>query len=620
MRNTWLWATILASAALVGSYLIPALTSGALGRGTTPLSPPRSSESQPVQPPEGLASARGSAQAPPTEVPAQPTPQPVVALSFPSPGQPRESIREKLVHGWVMDSRGLPAVGARITPWRRLGLAETLDQDNSARAGTDGHFEVMVDHRGTPRMVIEHAGHLTWEGDLPSEAPVTIQLAETMQLVGRVIDVNGQPASNSLVRFDTQGPRSVTRELRVDRNGRFEIDGLRPEPLMIRIRGPHGSLGPVEVEVQPGMEPVLQLGSIRCVRVHVTDEDGLPLQGARVVLMPTGQRYAVEATRTNAAGEARFEAATTDALDLSVEHGEHQFETVALAAGNQELSLKPIASGAVNLTSDAKSAILVELSNDSNPGGAPLRVILKPGEELRCSPLAPGPWTVSWSHLPKGGQIASLDRQAAQDASCQRVLLVEAGVISHLAIEAPQASVITGVTSWKNEQACAIELHSVSSENLLLRIPLGPEGSFRVEDLAAGHYRLAVCASGGGRWLDPRELPVTPGERLQVTLDPRSSLREILVRDMNGAPLSSARGRLKGPEKYFPSHTRVDLSRTVQGSSRLPDAIADEFGRIQLEFMPPGLVTVIVSAPGFKSREVQLPENSFHITASLGRL
>jgi len=59
--------------------------------------------------------------------------------------------------------------------------------------------------------------------------PLTVKLEACGSVVGRILDQDGLPAAEKVVRLDTDAaPDSATAKVKTDRDGRFRIDGLVP--------------------------------------------------------------------------------------------------------------------------------------------------------------------------------------------------------------------------------------------------------------------------------------------------------------------------------------------------------------------------------------------------------
>lgn len=512
--------------------------------------------------------------------------------------------------GWIHDRAGRPVAGARVTPWTKAGLARRLDGTHAVLSAHDGGFEIPLEAERDLELVVEHAEHVTWRGEAPP-TPAFFELRPAGRLSGHVLDARGRPAAGSRLRFETRSAGAARRELAVDEAGHFAIDGLRAEEVTLWISGPHGSLGPLVVEVEPERELRLELAPGRAIGVAVQGGDGRPVAGARVVLVHGPSGRAIDSGFTPASGRVDFPAAREDELELRIEHPRLRYEPQMLAAGPQELIAKPLPSGALRLSNPSDSELLVELSPDLATAAGPLTLVVGAGAELSCSPLAPGRWSARWSL--RGDRNG---RPAKPSPGSSAEVVVRADEVSHLGLDAPKPASLCGKTAWSSGEICAVELRASGSPTLLAREALEGE-SFAFAGLEPGSYELTLCARGGGRWRDPRTVELRAGERRELTLAPPSGSIAIQARTVDGTPLPNARAWLREGRRPLARQTRFVDGRLEEGGGHVPPAEADALGRIPLELLSSEEAVVVVEAPGHRPLELAVSSASIHVDAPL---
>lgn len=521
-----------------------------------------------------------------------------------------------LLRGFVLAPGDLPLAGARVNVWRDQGFGQELDERLAVTTDARGAFEIGVDALGQVRVVASHASHPRWTGSLDTGESGWIRLAQPSRLLGRVLDSMGSAASGSRVQFEVIGDGAVRQERRVDETGRFDLRDLKGTALRLWITGPHGSMGPLELDVLGEVERVFELAPTRELLVRVETSTGSPIEQARVLLEDEqGVRVAGE-SRTGADGQTTL-VAPTGPMTLVVEHREHRFETMRVGAQSRPLVVHPAPSGSIELRSKSDTRLVLWLEREEAPEESRLQLLLRPGQAMTCSPLQPGSWLARWRSLPAGAGLQG----TAEDWEGARELPVplEADQVATLELETPAGAAISGVVAGHVPSFCAIELWRARDQEPLSRSPIEATGHFRVEGLEAGAYRLVICAKGEGRWSDGRWIELRAGEVQQLRLEPIAPSLAVFARDENGGSILSATAELVESGKPFPASTHFDGTQRSTSPSRVPKAKADLQGRIQLDLISSESTEILVQAPGYVPVQITVDPNSFQVDALLRR-
>ncbi|MCB9879187.1 MAG: carboxypeptidase regulatory-like domain-containing protein [Planctomycetes bacterium] len=199
--------------------------------------------------------------------------------------------RGVLLNGLVLDWRGKPLAGAAV----RAAHGRTTETDALGRF-TFAHFR-----RGTDLRVTA-PGHL--DGELQSvydvDQVVTAQLERAVTLRGVVHGTGGKPGTLRIEPRESARPdashtmpyRVVYEDLDVVRDGRFEVGGMSCAAFDLIVTVPGvGKVGPVRVEVDGDTEVEMTLVPAQQVSVVLRDEQGAPIEAAKLAVDPGAQKY-----------------------------------------------------------------------------------------------------------------------------------------------------------------------------------------------------------------------------------------------------------------------------------------------------------------------------------------
>ncbi|MGE3174266.1 MAG: sigma-70 family RNA polymerase sigma factor [Planctomycetota bacterium] len=195
--------------------------------------------------------------------------------------------------GLVVDARGRPVAGADVLVQYYPDSSDRAPR-LVARSGPDGTFAAATDWGGAvwahadgfaPSPVTELADH-----GLDPGQTLRLELGDGVATVrGRVTCDDGPAARAELLAVRTDPPYELGAPLstRADDDGRFELTGLRAGQWLLVAAQDGFAPTPRAIEVEPGIDPAVQLHLHRGAVVHgtVRRTDGAALAG-RVVARP----------------------------------------------------------------------------------------------------------------------------------------------------------------------------------------------------------------------------------------------------------------------------------------------------------------------------------------------
>ena len=222
------------------------------------------------------------------------------------------------ITGSVTWADGKPAVDARVRvefdPEAMMGMSAmnmARGASGSGRTREDGSFSVhglgkgpflvtaRKRHRSAPENAAEHTAE---QSGVQPGASIQLILIPPTTLVGRVLDLDGQPIENFEIHASSQGaaffvPGQTEKRSFSDPDGRFAIEGLGSGTWALEARAAgYGPSQATEREI-PGPkvldeseELVLVLEPEANVAGKVLDPDGNPVSGAKVTLQTERER------------------------------------------------------------------------------------------------------------------------------------------------------------------------------------------------------------------------------------------------------------------------------------------------------------------------------------------
>jgi RNA polymerase sigma-70 factor (ECF subfamily) len=205
------------------------------------------------------------------------------------PADPLRSIR-----GRVETPGGAPVAGARVAAFTCVsGMPIDLDDDDAplfrGTTGEDGRFAIPVRASGRFDLVARtdtHAPGLLRDARLDDDVVITLE--PSIEIRGRVVDLEGTPVGGARVSYRTLLAHArYARTVRADADGRFAVSGVpEPEPmafphLLVEAEGYAPRRKPIEKDPEEEILVHVTRGAIVEGRVMAA---GAPLAGVEVVL------------------------------------------------------------------------------------------------------------------------------------------------------------------------------------------------------------------------------------------------------------------------------------------------------------------------------------------------
>lgn len=524
--------------------------------------------------------------------------------------------------GRVVDREGRPLADARIElrtgyPGGRRPYYRPDRLDRRAWSDEEGSFLLPdLEAEKHHRLRVDRDGYLTAlvEAVTPAggrtAAPLTVVLDVDRAARGRVLDPQERPIAGAVVVLTVAGrprPRPGSAELReghrfraeTDPEGRFQVPGVPADT--VDIHALHPAFLPMTVrgvEI-PSDSPVVDLGDLVMARGErvsgrVVDQDGAPVPGAEIRLLPPGfrvkrmDRAAVErlaprpATTSDPEGRFHIEALESEvSFHLLVQHPEYQpgwVEHVSPPVPEPLwIRLEPGAylRGRVVDETDApvpSAEIAVKVGKEPEPG-APDRT-----DQRTTSVDGEGRFTLDG--LPLGparvqvfapGWLAPepLEITLPPETDEELVLVVRAGNVLEGRVTTTAGDPVEQARVLCHEQVDATDA----------------EGRYRMQGLPEGTARLEVTHSEYPSQVE--EIALEEGDnRFDVTLPDGVPVAGRVV-DPSGEPVPGARFVLERDDL----RNRIDYFTVTdaEGELRLASVSA---GTYRLEVSHPGLATL----------------------------
>lgn len=411
--------------------------------------------------------------------------------------------------GRISDPGGRPIEGAEVAVTPVLDPSGFAPRAAGGRTESDGEgrFLVRALPLGVPvRVEVRHEGFLerVLEVVPPLEAPLRVTLQPGGRIAGRVLRADGEPAADASVAVDTLHVGAVRRTY-TDELGAFELAGVPPGPVTLRVNAPGHlertaglevrdgeAVGPLEIRLEAGVTVVGRVLSPR----------GEPVPGVGVVLRSDSPGFPPDAS-TDDRGAFELHGVTPGTARVVVEHelGDADVDIVVRPGGDPlvvELDDRgriegrvattdgePVADAWVSLVAAERPPVPAWGNEDSpytrhastdSEGRFRFRRLRQGRYQVHAS--AAGLYSPGPSTLELGGPIEGLELVLAPgEEVAGRLLGVPADQLATVRI------VVTGEGGARYQRG----------------VPLDPWGRFRLEGLAPGRWTVQAIEPAGRR-------------------------------------------------------------------------------------------------------------------------
>ena len=529
------------------------------------------------------------------------------------------------ISGRVFDDRGVPVAGLRVGSPRDVSVGgvdiRRVSPDEAATTAADGSFTLAGLTGDAVSLRVSGKGYktVTTPNLATGSTNVELRVDRLASLAGVLTLSDGTPIAGSRVRVENEsGAASTARpadrgpglvllpigggSVTTDERGRFAIEGVEPGTVALFAEGKahlpverHGVL----------LAPAQHLGDVRLVadagavaRVEVVDEQGRPIEGARVAIARAPARTAGRSTfgtgRTGADGIATVMGLPAGNVVVTVAHADY--------APCERTPLALPASGKVEhrIVLGVPGFVVATVSNPDGSLVAGTDVVLHPpggdGRDdrrvtdadgwVRFGPLAPGIYEVVLVRKPTprqfGGAMVFVGDDGGPIESSRQTVTVVAGDTAQVALRYPILTRLSGRVLGADGvlAGCIVELdraeRGVEVSGLGGRqAETDADGVYVFEGVEAGAYVLRYGKAGQvvkGR----REIEVPAGARTvesDLLLRTGSVRVRVLARD-DGEPISGATVELRRAGR--PGEPRRQQRHIVMVSMIVDDSGGEE--------------------------------------------
>jgi len=500
-----------------------------------------------------------------------------------------------VIEGRVTDDHGRPIEGAEVVAASALpaflldpATGEPVTSAPRARTGPGGTFRLTDLEPGKRTdLIVEHPGYVQARVpgvEVPTAEPLRIELKVSRGLAGRVIGPEGEPVADASLTWvqetRTEGGSSLQANPlgTTDGDGRFRAAGLTPGPIDLEVsalgyetRRVQGLQIPPDRDLE-GMEIRLARGALLAVRV--LSPEGEPVPGARVRAdplspgrLPTlGARLRMSSSdsgRTDEEGACLVELAGPGSYSVRV-YTEGRVMSVPVEAGPGKTPVE------VRL---ARGATVSGRVTDRDGKGVPWVSIQLHGRQdggfsANAGSLADGSFTLA--DVPPGVyQLSAFPRgyKAATLADVE----VGTGAIEGLELRLEKKEEGTAIIQGRllgldPEEIPRANIQAVSAEHGQAQGKVGRDGSYRIQELAPGPWRVTAWA------------PSNRSQQVEVQIETARSVVDLDI-DFGGAAPVSGRVTVDGAPlsdaeiNFFQRGTFAGQGRTAYDGSfkvRLP--------------------------------------------------
>lgn len=209
--------------------------------------------------------------------------------------------------GWVVDSDGAPAPGARVSAVA-ISTGGRSGEFRAARADREGRFSIEVDAPGQfqlSAMVLASIGQMPARSPAPltvssgtEDARLVVEQPPTATVAGRFPGLEDVPVTFRA----SNGTESAMHSLQ---GGPFEAQGIPTGVCELHFSAPGRSTRTLEVAITPGERldlGDLHLAALRAVQVQVFDSASVPFPEAEIFALPVDGPLCVPPSREYSIG------------------------------------------------------------------------------------------------------------------------------------------------------------------------------------------------------------------------------------------------------------------------------------------------------------------------------
>lgn len=453
------------------------------------------------------------------------------------------------VEGQLLDERGAPLAGARLTLWgpaRTVGRGSLEPLAVTSRTASDGSFRLDGAGAAGNQLRIEAPGRATLEllDVKAGRLPRAVRLQAGRVLTGRVLEADGRtPAASALVRFEGRG---ATRWVEAGPDGAFVLDGAAPVAGLVRVEAGERGRVSVAVDGRGSDAGTLRLEPGAVLRGRVVDAaSGSGIPRARVVAEAPGGSFVARTDR-----EGRYQMAALPVGPVSVRVDHPQFVSwkrlaVVLTTGSTTALDAPLSPGAALrgrvVDEDGRPVAGALLSLAAGGGDEPFRRSRpSQGPPFRSAP--DGTFRVE-RLLPQGGlvlsarhpdfapaRLAGLGLQSGRTAGPFTLVLTRGLTLRGRAIDQAGAPVSGArVDLARVERSPDGSAVNIGTRGGSWSQATTVDGRFEVAGLQPGEFQLTLSAEGfvrerreglklGPQGLEALEIRMLPGASISGTL------------------------------------------------------------------------------------------------------
>jgi len=514
-----------------------------------------------------------------------------------APPAPKPSPGGRVLRGVVQSTDGDPLPGVRVV----TGNLEPVRTDDSGRFTFEVPGEISkLTIRTSVTGFRDAKVVVPLEGGREIDLSEPIRLSPKPGLVGRVLDADGRPVADARVRCVDQNAETDTdREpVRTDSAGWFHIEGKFEDTVALEITH-REFLDRIVLPVECGKGTSTRVPDVRLMRGQVirgrlTDADGAPISGVKVVAVESGGSNWINMT-------------CFDSEDVVVSDRDGRYRIAGLflrtyivlghGAGwvvpiRPDVAVRKGRETVVDLVlTRGKSIAGVVRDSDGAPlPGATVRVMYPDDGSFRADVgrvtsrypvttdgtgrfhlrgLGEGPVGV---HVVMKGFVPGMKRNVAPGRDDLEFSLTRASRVRGRVVSAETGEPVEGAT---------VDAHYAGPGS----VTTASDGTFDLV-VAPGSRTVRVWCEGY-LWRETQVENLKPGEvreGVEIALKPGHRLRGRVVHARDGTPLAGAWVRIEGP----------------QGRSIRTDAE----GRFAVRGLPPGTYEIEVSAHRFPEKTV----------------